>query len=267
MILRGLDRYPADRLEPLIDYAGDPNPTTTLVLVAAKIAKNMRIYKAIDALGGVGHYAAPKRGEYPRIVIEMFADRGKTIGRDAAEVLARAVGFDTQAKDNLRRLEIEVEKVLAYTGERETLSRQDVEEVVSETAPTSVFELTDAIGARDCRGALALLARLIDAQESVLGIHALSLRLVRQLLSARAVIERPDHGRSGDTVAKVLGVQPWLATKILKQAERYSTAELVDALRLAADSEAQMKTSRDPRLVYERWLVAVCTGELAGHKR
>ena len=34
---------------------------------------------------------------------------------------------------------------------------------------------------------------------------------------------------------------------------------VVDALRAAAASEAQMKTSRDPRLAFERWLIRICS--------
>ncbi len=261
VIVRRADKFSTADLGALADYATDPNPSTTLVLVAKKIAKNLRIYKAVDALGGVAEYKAPEKRNYPHTVVEMFADRGKTIGIDAAEVLVRAVGYD------LRRLDMEIGKVIAFTGERATLSRDDIEQVMSTTAPTSVFEFVDAIGARNCREALVLLARLLSAGESIHGIHSMSVRHIRQLISVRAFVGRPDGSRSPGAVARGVGagMREWQARNLMRQADRFSIGELVDALRLAAAAEADMKTSRDPRLVHERWLVRVCVRESRTH--
>ncbi len=252
VIVRRIDRMPADALSVLAQYAADPNPETTLVLVASKIARNTRIYKAVDALGGVAEYRAPTRREYPGHVVGMFADRGKRVGLDAAEVLVRAVGYD------LRRLSVEIEKVISYTGDEETLSRDEIQEVMSTSAPTSVFDLLDALGSRDCRTALRLLARLVDEGESIHGLHAMSVRHVRNMLSTRALLEREGEGPVAALVCRELGVRDWQARSLVTQARRFTTAELVDALRAAAAGEARMKTSRDPRLVFELWLLEVC---------
>lgn len=254
VIVRRADRMGADALGTIADYAKDPNPQTTLVLVADKIARNMRIFKAVDALGGVAEYKAPAKRDYARTVVSMFADRGRRVGLDAAEVLVRAAGYD------LRRLSVEIDKVLSYTGDETTLSREQIEEVMSTSAPTSIFDLLDAIGAKDCRLALRLLGRLVDEGESVHGMHAMSVRHVRNLLSTRALIERDEDLSGTALVSRELGVRDWQARNLVAQARRFSTAHLVDMLRLAAAGEAEMKTSRDPRLVYELWLIAVCGG-------
>ncbi|MDO8987844.1 MAG: DNA polymerase III subunit delta [Coriobacteriia bacterium] len=252
VVLRHADKMNATDLGALAQYAADPNPTTALVLVAQKMAKNLKIYKAIDALGGVAEYKAPAKRDYPRTVVDMFASRGKSIGMDGAEVLVRGVGYD------LRRISIEMDKILAFTGEREKLSRADVEEVMSATAPASVFDLLDALGSRDCRAALVQLNALLGGGESIYGVHSMALRHIRQLLQARALLDRVDGSRSPEALAKAIGMSPWQAKNIMRQAKRFTAEELVNALRNAAAGEAQMKTSRDPRLVFERWLIAVC---------
>ncbi len=253
VIVRRADRMATDALGALADYAANPNPETTLVLVAAKMARNLRIYKAIDALGGVAEYRAPAKRDYPKTVVKMFAERGKRVGLDAAEVLVRAVGYD------LRRISIEMDKVIAYTGEESTLSRTEIEQVMSTTAPTSVFELLDAIGSRDTRRALRLLAALVAEGESIHGIHALTVRHVRNLLSLRA-LEARESSQSLSGIAREIGILDWQARNLAQQAGRFRSGELVDALRKAAAAEEQMKTSRDPRLVFERWIVEVCGG-------
>lgn len=252
VIVRRADRMNTEGLRVLAEYAANPNPDTTLVLVASKIAKNTRIFKAVDALGGVAEYKAPAKREYASTVVRMFAERGKRVGLDAAEVLVRAVGYD------LRRLAVEIEKIASYTGDEATLSRAQVEEVMSTSATTSIFDLLDAIGTRDTRLALRLVARLVDEGESVHGMHAMGVRHVCNLVSTRALMDRDADMSPTPLVSREIGVREWQARNLVSQARRFETAELVDALRAAAAGEAEMKTSRDPRLVFELWLMAVC---------
>ena len=250
VVVKNVDKMNAEGWNVLANYAGDPSPTTVLVLVATKLAKNTRLYKAVDKLGGAAEYAAPRKSEYPREVQRMFSDRGKKIALNAAELLVEAVGFD------LRRLSAEADKAVAFVGGREEITRDDIEQVASTTAPSSAYEFTDALANRDCRAALRLLSELLGDGESVYGLHALSLRALRDLIAARVVIER--GGGSLAEIAKTIGRPDWQLKNVPRQARGFTTQELVDALRAAAASEAQMKTSRDPRLVFERWIVKVC---------
>jgi DNA polymerase-3 subunit delta len=131
-----------------------------------------------------------------------------------------------------------------------------VAQVVSATAPTSVFDYLDALGARDASEALTLLARLIADGERVPGLHQLSVRHVRSLLSVRTLLDR--DAPQAD-IAATLGRPPWLVRRLAEQARRFHEDELVWALRSAAATEADMKTSRvDARLALEKWVAGVC---------
>jgi DNA polymerase-3 subunit delta len=223
-----------------------------MVLVARRMAKNMRLYKRVVEVGAVHEFAAPKASQYPSEVTRMFERRGKNVDLGAAEALVELVGRD------LRALQSEVDKLVAHAGTKKRLVRDDIMEVVSETSPTSVFEFLDAVGVRDTEVALRLLARLMDEGERIHGIHAMGVRHMRDLITTRALLDR---GEDGDAIQSALGKPPWLARKLASQAVRFSESELVEALRDAAEREAGMKTSRvDPRLAVERWVVSVCEG-------
>ena len=251
VVVRDVDKMPVAGLNVLADYASDPAPHAVLVLVARKLARNTRLYKAVDALKGAFEYTAPKPSEYPAEVIEMFAERGKTVDQEAARAVVQAVGRD------LRRLESEVEKISAFVGEKTTLTRDDVEDVISIVAPVSVFDFLDAIGNRDCRSSLKTLADLLAQGESVHGVHAMAVRQVRTLLSARALLDR---GLKSFAVGRELGLRKeWQVRRTVAQAERFRSQELIDLLRGAASTEADMKSGSEPRLAFERWVVGVCT--------
>jgi len=250
VIVRGVDKMPKDGTDALVRYAEDPSPTTILALVAKKLAKNTRLFKIVDKLGGVIERKNPEPREFPRLVQDMFTRAGKRISLEGAEYLVGAVGRD------LQRLSVEVGKTVSYVGDRVEVGLSDAEEVASTTAKTSVFELGTALGNRDCAAALRLLNRLLGDGESVFGLHALALRQLRDLLSARALIDRGTG--SQDDLARALGRPAWQMRNLAGQAKRFSAGELVALLQAAAASEAEMKTSRDPRLAFERWIVKVC---------
>lgn len=255
VIVRDADKMSADELGLLAAYAGNPADTACLVLAATSVAKNMKIYKAVDALGGVSEYAAPKKSELPTWVVTLFKMKGRAISRDGAEALVRAVGKD------LRRLESEADKIVAFAGEKTTLGPEDVEAVVTETAPTTVFEFLDALGARDAAASLARLDGLIDGGDALLGTHAMTLRHLRSLLGIVSLRER---GVGSGEAARSLKLADWQYRNLARQAERFRADELVNALRDAAEAEGKMKTSQgDPRLVFERFVVSVC--DRSGH--
>lgn len=255
VIVRDADKMSSEELGLLAEYAKNPSPAATLVLAAGSIARNTRIYKAVDALGGVSEYAAPQKSELPNWVLKLFSAKGRSITRDGAEALVRAVGKD------LRRLDSEADKVIAYAGEKQQLERSDVEAVVVETAPTSIFEFLDAVGRRDAASALGLLGDLLDGGDGLPGIHAMTLRHLRSLVG---IVALRDRGMSAGEVARTVKLADWQYRNLAKQADRFREQELVDALRMAADIEAKMKTSQgDPRLVFERWVVSVC--DRTGH--
>jgi DNA polymerase-3 subunit delta len=251
VVVKSVEKMNKDGQDVLAKYAENPSLTTVLVLVAAKLAKNTRLFKAVAKTGGAAEYAAPKKPEYPREVQRLAADRGKKMSLEAAELLVSAVGYD------LRKLSVELDKAVSFVGDKEELGRDDIEQVVSSTAPTSVFEFVDALSNRDGRTSLRLLADLLGDGESVYGIHAMSLRAVRDLIAARALIDRGNGSLS--EIARAVGRPDWQVKNLPRQARAFSAEELVDIIRSAAETEAQMKTSRDPRLAFERWLVKVCS--------
>lgn len=253
VVVRNVDKMSsADRAE-LAAYAADPAPSACVVLVAVKVTRNSTLFKAVDALGGVAEYAAPTKREYPQRVMELFEAKGRRIARDAAEALVRAVGRD------LRRLDTEADKIIAYIGVQESVSRADVEQVVVATAPASVFDFLGALGARECGAALERLDDLLAGGEALLGIHAMTLRHLRQLVSVKALVDR---GADRSVIARETGLQDWQVRNAAEQAARFSPSELARALREAAELEARLKSGQgEPRVLFEVWMTRVCSRE------
>lgn len=248
VIVRGVEAMPVEEHPPLVEYVASPAGHACLVLVGG-LARNTRLYKALQAAGAVAEYAAPKRHALGAWVAKTVAEKGKRIDSDAADAVVAAVGGD------LRALDAELDKLVAYVGEREAIVLDDVESIVTSGAPP-LWAFPDALAGREASRCLSVMHGLLLSGEHPLALHAAALRRMRQLMAAKSLLER---GEGISVLARELGVQEWQARRLAQDAGKFSESELVDALRGAAEVEARMKTSRgDAGLVLERWVLKVC---------
>jgi DNA polymerase-3 subunit delta len=248
VVVRDADKLDAAAVAALVEYAKDPAPSACVVLVATKIAKNSKLFRAVSAGGVVFEYTAPRRSEYASEAIRLFRERGKRISPSTAQSLVDLVGRD------LRRLDIEADKIVAYAGQGDEVTLSDVRAVASAGPAASVFELADAVGARDTAAALGLLRGLLADGESGTLVHAMLARHLRALIGARALLDR---GVSApEVMAPQIGMAPWQAKNAARQAVHYTPQELSGALRGLTAAEEEMKTSpAEAGLVLERWIV------------
>ena len=248
VILLNCDRLPKAVSEPLVDYFKNPSPTTVCLVVAEKLAKNTRLYKAMAKLGAKAVVdCAPERAwELPRQVVSMAGAHGKTMDMEAAEELVSRAGENTRLLDN------EVKR-LAQQVAGAVITREDVERLVVRTAEAKPWPLLDAVSARDMRRALENLRLQPDKSEVLL--YTLLVGRIRQLIVAKALDVR---GQSGE-LAKTLGVQQWQIKNHAAWARRWKMSELTDALRSAVDVELAVKGSRDSWLALQLWVIGMLT--------
>jgi len=217
VMVRNIDAWPKDQLKLLLPYLEKPQPSACLVLTAAQNKGLDRIESAVEATGKVVMFAAPSDREAPRWLQERAAAHGKKMTLDAAGLLFEQVGID------LYRLELELDKLIQYVGERETIRQEDVVEAVSSQRGFSVFELLDHIGNGEKRLAVNSLRSLLRAGEAPLAILALITRQLRLLWQASDALER---GTSSTDLARALHLPPTVTKKYVQQCKAFSAEEL-----------------------------------------
>jgi DNA polymerase-3 subunit delta len=157
-------------LDALERYVAAPEPQTTLVLVAADGDKGRRLTKALYKQAAVVEAWGLKSdrefrsGDLGAIVQKAQgwiqreakgADR--TIDPDAARLIAERAGAD------MGRLRADVERLLAFAGDRKRITREDAEEVVSDKTSQDRWAVANAIERGDTATALRELALALDA--------------------------------------------------------------------------------------------------------
>ena len=233
--------------EEVVAYLDAPNETTVLALVAEKLAKNTRLYKAVAKHGktAVIDCAPVKSHELPKMVRSMAVGHGVTLTEAAAEKLVELAGEDTV------RLDGEVKKIaLAHRG-ADAVNEHEIVAMVSRTAEVKPWEFVDAFSARDTRKCLLYLGRM--ASVSPFSLLARCTTRLRELVCARAFIARGNP----KAVAGALKLPDWKCRNHLGWARGFTDEELRSAIIAARDVERAMKSGSDPNDAFLDWVLSV----------
>jgi len=246
--------------EAVAEYATEPAPDATLVLVAAKPDRRRNPWKKLLPRVTV-HDAAPKRGRALRAHVEQeLRARGLRFAPDAFEELVSEVGQD------LRRLMGEVDKLEAFTGGRREISADDVAAVLGRGLGQPLYLLSDAFASRDAARSLELVERLLGDGEEGLRILSTLHRSLRQVRGARAMREaRVPRDEIG---ARLLPANMQFKLEALLDAsQRWSEPDLRRGLVALGRADRRVKRGADAATTLVAAVAASCGGEATWPRR
>jgi DNA polymerase III subunit delta len=227
---RALDRLEAALMEP--------EPQTTLVLVAGPIDKRSRIYKLLARQATLVDCGAPDDvAAAERWVRTRVAAAGVEIEPAGARVLAVLAGFPDRPRadgrsGDVKRLRGDVDRLLLYTLGQKRISVADAREIAGPAALQDDWAMTNAIEQGQPAAALRQLAMMLDA---------------------------------GAPPEKILGQLGWLVRSKFPMA---APADLPSAVDAVFRTDLDLKRSGgDPRVMLERLVVELCAGKRASGRR
>jgi len=254
-----------DEFAALNRYFRSPNPQALLVFVAdfvhipsdirrMEMDDKNRFERLTETLGehcGMVELAHVSQEDAIRWAQATTQEAGIRLDPDAALQLVDALGAD------MMMVASEVEKLLLYVFGRDRITLGDVETMVLGAKQRSLYELTDAISAKDKARALALLHGLLNSsdagEDAAIGHLYMLARTFRQML---VILEKNvrDSRAIWQALWQGFRMPPFAADDLIRQARRYkSRRELTRALRLIARADLELRSSPpDKRLVLER---------------
>ena len=230
--------WKAADVEAVADYLRAPAPGTVLCLVGEELKADSALGKAVAKVGDVLLYDVGRNVE--AWIATRFRDRGIEIERDACHALTEIVGDDKLA------LGLEIDK-LATWADGEPLGVDEVRRLATPSREEAPWALTDAWGQRDLAAALTVMENDLDHRPRAARDEAprLSGQLAGHLAKLAAMKRLLEDGVKPKDAAGKLGMKPYPAQKLAKQAEGFSVEELRDAsIRLARLDHALKGGSR-----------------------
>ncbi|MDR3088306.1 MAG: hypothetical protein LBU39_00615 [Desulfobulbaceae bacterium] len=233
---------------------------------------------AIDCQMATSAKAADKK-EREAVLREVVAGRlaelGKKIEPAALELL-----FARTSDAHPTAVAVEAEKLALFCGERQQISRADVELLTVRTHEDALFELTDAFSKGDLGRALGTVSHLLDGGVHALAILATLRNYFRRLLIIKALQEqgrppwRPDLDarrfqdsylpalKDTGRFPELLQGHPYALFNNFRAAARWSIATLRLNLAAILQAEYRMKSSALPtNIIFDEMLTRLLRQE------
>ncbi len=254
-----------DEFTAIDGYFRSPNPQALLIFVADHLRipsdprrmdmtdkdRYERIRETLGDHCGIVELARVDEADALRWLLAEAEKQQIKVEQDAARELVDALGVD------MMLIASEFEKLTLYVGPKKLITLGDVETMVLAAKQRSLYELTDAISAKDKQRALMLLEGLLNAsdggEDAAIGHLYMLARTFRQML---VILEKNvrDSRAIWQALWQGFRMPPFAAEDLIRQARRYkSKRELTRALRLIARADLELRSQPpDKKLVLER---------------
>ena len=217
----------ARALEQLDELFREPEPQTTLVLVAAALDRRGKMFKTLQKHATIVECGVvADLADAERFVRTRVAAAGAAIDPAAARMVAQRAGTD------VRRLRADVERLMLYALGQKQITADDVREVTGPAALQDDWAMTNAIEAGRAGEALRQLALMLDA---------------------------------GAPPEKILGQLGWVVRAKFPAIAAASVRQAVDAV-FRTDQDLK-SSAGDPRVLLERLVVELCAGKRSAPRR
>ena len=249
VVIKETEKIDAVLRAGLIRYIHHPSRSTCLVLDAADISVLNGFEEAARQIT-VRRFAAVSGKDLTARMRDILAARGKKLEPEAAAILRELQGGD------LLSLQQELEKLVAYTGQRKVITAGDVEEVSGRSLMRSAFDITGAIDGRKTEEAIRIcsdLGKTGKREYEIIGILSWHLkRMLRaKLLQAK--------GETVYRIAGILRVGRQYQDEFFGQVAALTAAQLKARIAVLLEADLEIKRATfDPRMVLEFAVVRLC---------
>lgn len=152
-----------------------------------------------------------------------------------------AIYFLQKVGDDMFQIKNETDKLIAYVGEKEEITKEDIDAITSGEVQDKIFDLVDAIARGNKPAALGYYNDLILLKEPPMHILFLIVRQYRilHIISNMRTLRKPD-----DAIAKTAGIPRFAIRKNEQQLRGYGEKTLERCIEECIQIEEDIKTGK-----------------------
>jgi DNA polymerase-3 subunit delta len=251
IIVRRMEVFTNDQLDKFIPYLENPVKSTCLIFISSKTDLRYKFYKKIESLGLGVNFPEIKGKQVVPWIRRTAKELGININEHACIHLQEIVG------DRPIDLYNELIKMQLRYGDGK-IGEEEVKEMAIYGRIYSIFNLTDALSTKNIGESLSALNSFLEEEDKKSGPLRLTGMLNKQitlLWQTKALLEK---GVKPKDVAKKLGVQPFVAEKLVKQSRHWSIDDLEEGIALLQGTDRLIKSGSRPKPVFESLFFSLC---------
>lgn len=221
--------------EKMAEYLSNPSESAYFIFTENEVDKRSKLYKALQAKGYAAEFTEQDESTLKRWVAGILGKENMKITENTVQLFLSKTGTD------MENIQMELEKLICYCMGRDVVTAEDVEAVCTVRVSNHIFDMINAIAARQQKRALELYYDLLALKEPPMRILFLIARQCNMLLQVK---ELSAKGFDNRAIASKIGVPPFVAGKYAGQAAKFKTAVLRKAVEKCVEAEETVKTGR-----------------------
>ncbi len=192
-------------------------------------------------------FKRPEGRALEKWVRQQVQEGGSEIEPRAVHLLVTNIGNDLSILAN------EIEKLVLYRAQDGPITGDDVSVLCPYVAEASIFDLVDALGARDGRTAATLLQTKLNEGADPFYLFAMIVRQFRLLIQVKELAE---DGLRPPAIATKLKMHSFVAGKVHQQSQHYSLPQLEQVYSHLLQTDVDVKMGRADMVTALNLLVA-----------
>ncbi|MCR5829521.1 MAG: DNA polymerase III subunit delta [Lachnospiraceae bacterium] len=222
-----------DEIDTFVSMLDEMPQTTLIIMVEKSIDKKTKLYKAVAKHGYVCDLSELTGQNRIDFIVRELNKYGKGVTGSVAAYFAENVGGD------LYNLMNEAHKVASYAGDRDHITKADIDEVCIMQTENRIFDLIGEIAAKRGERVMGICADLMYLKESPMRILRL---LANEYLRLATLVELKNKGLSVASIAQETKTPDWLVKKRLNLISGMDSKMIRHAVELIGDTEQQIKS-------------------------
>jgi DNA polymerase III subunit delta len=224
-------------------YLSNPSPSTVLIFISDELDKRRKISKLLLEKTIAVEFEALKDAELVVWAKSKFKESNAPQDERIVREIVELVGNDS------RRLTSEIEKLLVAALPEKLISIDLVRNLVPNSREITNFQLTDRMLAKNRKGSLETLYKILDDGAEPLMLLGLIANNYRKLLSAKAMM---NEGIDRSEIIRFTRTPPFKADEFLGNARRSDINYLMKSIAKIAEADYGIKSSKaTPRMQIE----------------
>lgn len=251
LIIRDLQDLAEECRDEITRYLNSPDASTTVIFIHKGGVKGKALLDAIKKIKPEIILCDPikKEAEKEEFVRNLFLDLKRKATPEAVSALVGALGND------LRELQSAISQIAA-DAPAGVIDELIIDKFHQGRVETTGFDVADATIDGNLSGALIALRSALETGTDPVMITSAIASSLRSLAKVSGV----NRGVKSFELAGQLGMAPWQIDKARRQLNRWSPAQLADAVGAIAQADAEVKgAASDPIYALEKALTRIAS--------
>ena len=219
--------------EGMAEYLSEIPDTALLLVVESEVDKRSRMFKQTEKNGRAVQFTRQKDAVLKKWILSQLKKEGKKITEPVMNAFLECTG------DDMELISQELEKLLCYTMEKDVISAEDVKAVCVPSVGNHIFDMIDALAAKNRQRAMDLYLDLLRLREPPMRILFL---IGRQFYILNRLKSMRKTGMGDKEMASAVKIPPFAVKKNLAQAAKFTDEQIQETIETCVQADADVKS-------------------------